>query len=245
MIVKSKKLSQPAKQCDLIMKGGLTSGIVYPSAIYEIARDHRLINIGGASAGAIAAVTAAAAEFRRQEDPEKSNFSGFTQLVAVPDLLGKNLIKLFQPNPEYRSLFEFALAWQAKSRLKTKLAFQNLKAKDAQRLKETTKKYKAANRAVYKSLWMAIRSPILIIGLPFILIVIQLTLNRIWGWVAFSALTYLLIAAVIAIIKLLSYRPQNLERNNFGLCTGLTQSDDYKHPALTEWLSDQHTLSIT
>ena len=234
----SKRIA-PAKQCDLIMKGGLTSGIVYPSAIYEISKDHRLINIGGASAGAIAAVTAASAEFRRQEDSEKSDFSGFTQLAAVPDILGNNLIKLFQPNPEYRSLFEFALAWQAKSRLTTKLAFHNSQADDTQIIKETTKKLKIANQAVFKSLWRAIRAPILFISVPFIFVLVQLVLNQAWGWVAFFALAYDFIGAAVSLKKFLSYRPQNLERHNFGLCTGLTQSDDYEHPALTEWLGDQ------
>lgn len=43
-----------AKKCDVVMKGGITSGIVYPSAICELARTYRLMNIGGTSAGAIA-----------------------------------------------------------------------------------------------------------------------------------------------------------------------------------------------
>lgn len=49
--------------CDLIMKGGVTSGIVYPGAIGAITQRYRLRNIGGTSAGAIAAVAAAAMEY--------------------------------------------------------------------------------------------------------------------------------------------------------------------------------------
>ena len=44
--------------CDLIMKGGITSGVVYPSAVAGLAERYRLRNIGGASAGAIAALEA-------------------------------------------------------------------------------------------------------------------------------------------------------------------------------------------
>ena len=55
-----------AQECDLIMKGGITSGIVYPLAITEIAKAFRLRSIGGTSAGAIAAAAAAAAELGRQ-----------------------------------------------------------------------------------------------------------------------------------------------------------------------------------
>ncbi len=38
--------------CDVVMKGGITSGVVYPTAIAGLAQRYRLRNIGGASAGA-------------------------------------------------------------------------------------------------------------------------------------------------------------------------------------------------
>ncbi|HDX0915153.1 TPA: patatin-like phospholipase family protein, partial [Stenotrophomonas maltophilia] len=43
------------KYCDLVMKGGITSGIVYPNAVLALAREYRFKSIGGTSAGAIAA----------------------------------------------------------------------------------------------------------------------------------------------------------------------------------------------
>jgi hypothetical protein len=43
------------KYCDMVMKGGITSGVVYPTAICELATQYQFRNIGGASAGAIAA----------------------------------------------------------------------------------------------------------------------------------------------------------------------------------------------
>ena len=60
----------PQRECDLVMKGGITSGVVYPSAIRTIAARYRFRNLGGASAGAIAAVAAAACEFRRNNGVE-------------------------------------------------------------------------------------------------------------------------------------------------------------------------------
>ncbi|GAA1840489.1 hypothetical protein GCM10009714_23330 [Microlunatus capsulatus] len=63
--------ASPAQQAylrasiDVTMKGGTTSGVIYPLALCEIARDFRLRNVGGASAGAIAAAFAAAAEVGR------------------------------------------------------------------------------------------------------------------------------------------------------------------------------------
>ena len=47
------------------MEGGTTSGVVYPLAICELATDFRFRNVGGASAGAIAAALTAAAELGR------------------------------------------------------------------------------------------------------------------------------------------------------------------------------------
>ena len=47
--------------CDLVMKGGITSGVVYPGAIDQLSRHYRFKNIGGTSAGAIAAAATAAA----------------------------------------------------------------------------------------------------------------------------------------------------------------------------------------
>ena len=41
-------------ECDLVMKGGITSGIVYPAAILRLKDKYRFRNIGGTSAGAMA-----------------------------------------------------------------------------------------------------------------------------------------------------------------------------------------------
>jgi len=43
------------------MKGGITSGLVYPRAMARVARDYRIRSIGGTSIGAIAAALTAAA----------------------------------------------------------------------------------------------------------------------------------------------------------------------------------------
>lgn len=76
---------------DLTMKGGTASGVVYPLAVCQIARRFRLRNVGGASAGAIAAAAAAAAEIGRAapipaEAPEtghvRAGFVGLADLVA-------------------------------------------------------------------------------------------------------------------------------------------------------------------
>ena len=55
-------MKEPSKYCDLVMKGGITSGIVYPNAVLALAKEFRIKNIGGTSAGAIAAAVSAAAQ---------------------------------------------------------------------------------------------------------------------------------------------------------------------------------------
>jgi predicted acylesterase/phospholipase RssA len=91
------------RYCDVVMKGGITSGVVYPLAVTELATKYRLKNIGGASAGAIAAAVAAAAEHARDQ-------GGFLRMAALPDEISSRLLSLFQPTPELRPLFEMLLA---------------------------------------------------------------------------------------------------------------------------------------
>ena len=97
--------SGPSRTCDIVMKGGITSGVVYPHAICELARTYRFVDVGGTSAGAIAAAAAAAAEHGREQD-------GFRKLAALPTWIGEgdNLLRLFQPQPETRSYFRLFAA---------------------------------------------------------------------------------------------------------------------------------------
>ena len=53
------------RSIDATMKGGTTSAVIYPLALAELARHFRFRNVGGASAGAIAASLAVAAEHGR------------------------------------------------------------------------------------------------------------------------------------------------------------------------------------
>lgn len=93
----------PRSDCDMVMKGGITSGVIYPLAVCQVARRHRLRNIGGASAGAIAAGAAAAAEYARADD-------GYQRLAAIPDKVGRDLDRLFQPTKGTKPAMKVLLA---------------------------------------------------------------------------------------------------------------------------------------
>ncbi|MFI5706333.1 patatin-like phospholipase family protein [Kribbella sp. NPDC051620] len=91
------------RDCDLIMKGGISSGIVYPRAVSELAKTYRLRRIGGASAGAIAAAFAAAAQY--------GGADGFAKLDKIPESLGTGLADLFQPEDAMRPAHSIVTGW--------------------------------------------------------------------------------------------------------------------------------------
>lgn len=121
-------------ECDVVMEGGITSGVVYPSFIAGLARHFQLRSIGGASVGAVAAVAAAAAQFRRnadRADPSRPDAADpFDKLEQLGHWLqtetgGKtNLFNLFQPcsgmKPHFNTL---VAALNAPSRLRAVLRF--------------------------------------------------------------------------------------------------------------------------
>lgn len=102
--------------CDVVMKGGITSGVVFPTAVARLSTQYRFRNIGGTSAGAIAAAGAAAAEFRRATDRADPDH-GFARLGELPAHLGERpdgdhsrLYHLFRPEPAVRSHFAILTA---------------------------------------------------------------------------------------------------------------------------------------
>src|SRR5271163_1053227 len=93
---------KPQLECDIVMAGGVTSGIIYPGAIAMIARRYMFRSIGGTSVGAIAAAATGAAEYGRVTG---RNPNGFDTLAALPrslsELAGDGHSRLFHLfNPE-------------------------------------------------------------------------------------------------------------------------------------------------
>ncbi|WP_431288147.1 hypothetical protein [Roseateles chitinivorans] len=100
--------------CDLVMKGGVTSGVIYPRLVAGLSDKYQFKNIGGTSAGAIAAGASAAAELGRQ----RGHAGAFERLARLPEELGaelpgarpgtgrSRLFTLFQPVPALRRHFD-------------------------------------------------------------------------------------------------------------------------------------------
>lgn len=207
------KTTEPPKDrfCDLVMKGGVTSGVVYPKAIALLARHYRFRSIGGTSAGAIAAAITAAAEFRRRHTQTRD---GFDILEKLPeDLMAKlpggkrsRLLSLFQAQPETRRLFSVLVL--------------------------------ALNRGgTYRRIaWIV--GGLLFAYWPATVFSI-LSATAAWygglGGIAAATLLILLLLGTITWSLYLDIT-RNMVKNGFGMCTGLTVEKD--HPALTPWLHE-------
>lgn len=100
------------RYCDVVLNGGVASGVVYPWALLELAREYRFKNIGGNSVGAMAAAIAAAAEYGRCNGVENA----FEALRRMPTDLAElkggktKMLRLFQPSPPLSRLFELFVA---------------------------------------------------------------------------------------------------------------------------------------
>lgn len=216
--------------CDLVMKGGITSGVVYPAAVAGLARRYRLRSIGGASAGAIAAAAAAAAEHRRQKHGSDAGFrrlEGLAAELGAPppqDPRGRSLLfHLFAPTPLSRPLF---------TALASMLNRKTIGARVAIGLAALVRSF-PGTFAVGLVLLAACALPIVAaLASPG---------TSPWLWLgaapAFLALAtaFALLVLLVTLGRALGHLEQVMSEQDFGLCTG-RREDGAGPPALTDWL---------
>lgn len=198
--------------CDLVMKGGITSGVVYPLAITELSRKYLFKNIGGTSAGAVAAVITAAAEYGRRT----GNAKAYDELEQLPKELGTDnlLLSLFQPSTAAARIFRVVLA--------------ALKAQSA------TGRLVRTIASLIRQFWgWTIAGVLLGAAIPFILFFIYsgpVPVYAVLGvfWVVIITGVVLLVAATVDALKV-------TVRNGFGFCSGFDPRST-SGPPLTNWL---------
>jgi predicted acylesterase/phospholipase RssA len=199
--------------CDLVMKGGITSGIIYPLGVVELARKYHFKNIGGTSAGAIAAAATAAAEYRRRHGSNE----GFETLRRLPDLLGRDkfLFSLFRPDRTTRPIFGIALSL-LKARGARAIGWQILRGL-ATGYPGPLVGGAAAGAVVPALVWyLGAASGTTAIALGSL-------------WSAVFAIAFAAIAAGLDV-------PTLLRRNFFGMVSGYDDSAAPGEPPLTTWL---------
>jgi len=205
----------PVEYCDLVMKGGITSGVVYPLAIAELSRKYFFKNIGGSSAGAVAAVIAAAAEFaRRNGDP-----LAYDLLAGLPRKLGTNnlLIRLFQPSTAAARIFRVALA---------ALKSQSI----------LLRTIRAIGALVYQFWGSTVVGALLGGFVPLLLFLVYggpVSVYVVLGlfWILVTSAVVVMIAAGTDAIKATT-------ENGFGFCSGFDPDSKTGTP-LTNWLHEQ------
>lgn len=205
-------MPRPTRNCDVVMRGGVTSGVVYPAALLRLSRAFRIRNIGGTSAGAIAAALGAAAEYGRGAIPSPTR-DPFERMDERTAELGKEqrLFRLFQPAPRLRVEFRVAVAIFGK-------------------------KWGAAVRAAVVGKWFAV----LLGAMPGVALALHGATagDDCDVRVIVSGFLFVIVGALAAlVISLIARVIGELPRNRFGLCTGKESPGD--EPGLTTWLHRQ------
>lgn len=196
--------------CDIVMKGGITSGIVYPPLVDELAKHYRFKCIGGTSAGAIAAAATAAAEYRRRGEGMPAAFP--PRLGKLPDELGAyvgcgrttKLFSLFQPDPGCRRLF--------------RVLSLSLNAGGTWR----------------RVFWIVTG---FLLGYWWATLLSLLLAWWVAGMAGWATGAHVLVLALLLIVGGGVYRDvtRNLVANNYGMCNGMTVPGEGRE-ALTPWL---------
>jgi predicted acylesterase/phospholipase RssA len=202
--------TKPTRTCDIVMKGGITSGVVYPHAICELAQEYRFVQVGGTSAGAIAAAATAAAELGR-------NKGGFEELARLPDWIGggKHLQELFQPQKETEGLFRMLIA-----------SLERKRAKGFWILMTGLRRFPLG--------------PFLgaLPGAALVALAV-LSDDGLLRWGALAAgIVVLLLGALAGLVLAVKRRvTRAIPDNLYGICSGNAR-EDWDKPALTPWLAD-------
>ena len=210
----------PPLECDLIMKGGITSGVLYPLAACRLATRYRFRQVGGASAGAIAAALTAAAEYQRRHPGAQPPGAGFLALAKLPDVLGSRLDTLFQPAAEFRDAYGLLTA-------------------------AVEPGWSAGRKAVAVVGGLVRAAPVAFLGVT-VLVTVALSLpfwfaaRGLLGWVslAVALVVGVLAGLATAAVRLVNRTLAALPRNGYGVCSGMPDpAAAGSPPPLTEWLT--------
>jgi hypothetical protein len=219
-------------ECDLVMRGGITSVIVYPKAIAKLAETYKFRCVGGTSAGAIAATATAAGALgvRKGGTPFKDRFERIPEKLAE-EIDGKTvLLRVFQPAKDLERVFAVLVSGLQRQPFGRKVVSVLL--------------------SLCRNYWRYAALGAAFVLVPFVLAALALGLG--WGGFALlvllAALPLVLFAILGAATGLVLDVLFRLPKNDFGICTGTGPADraDPETPPkdeagvapLTDWLHE-------
>lgn len=230
--------------CDLVLTGGVASGVVYPWAMLELARSYHFKSIGGTSVGAMAAALGAAAEYGRRNGFRNA----FEPLRRTPEQLAEwlpdgrtRLLSLFQPRPEGRRLLDLFATAVRKPDEET--------APHATRVGDWVRQLRSSYRTELRRgallgaglMLVALAAVVAAVGLPWRWPVhVSLAVLGLLAALCLLALGSALGALLLLIRTLLRELRIGLLDNGFGLCKGACTdpAGDIERPGLTDWLHE-------
>lgn len=219
----------PPCECDMIMKGGITSGVVYPQAILRLARKYRFRAMGGGSVGALVAALTAAAELARGD-------RGFERLDEKRDELSSDgfLTYRFQAPEQTRPALELFLAI---------LSARNETAGGASRFGSYANHLGSVLIREYRKVFVTSFVIGAIVGIVLLSLLAE-GLNSPWSeadlgsyMILFGFVVGLLAAICGAIAKFVYIMWRKVPKNQFGLCRGSGAPGTVEQPLLTDWIS--------
>jgi predicted acylesterase/phospholipase RssA len=242
-------------ECDLVMKGGITSGIVYPPLVLKLKDKYRFRSVGGTSAGAIAAAATAAAEFGREA-------GGFEKLDRLNKQLsqGTFLRDLFQPSRETRPWMETALAIIGLQNGESKIDQAQTKPRVFERLtsllpilnEKLNRPGSPYSKGLQTGFIVAFGVALFISPIALLVLLLRSALTgeaSLW-WLSFVPLLLLVGpltifgpkagAVVYSLIDLYNVLTKKVPENGFGFCQGhRDKSTPPDVEVLTDWLHDR------
>jgi predicted acylesterase/phospholipase RssA len=223
------RFTSPPCECDIVMKGGITSGVVYPQAVLRLAQKYRFRAIGGGSVGALVAALTAAAERAR-------GTGGFERLDEKRDELSSDgfISSRFQAPEQTRPALEFFLAI---------LSAKNEAASRASRFGSYANHLGSVLIREYRKVFVAS----FVVGAILGIVLLSLLAKGLKSplseadlssyMILFGFVVGLLAAACGAIAKFVHIMWRKVPKNQFGLCRGSGAPGTAEQPLLTDWMS--------
>lgn len=215
--------------CDIVMEGGVTSGIIYAGAVTELAQHYRFKSIGGSSIGAFAAALTAAAEFARRN----GSMQGFQLMDGLPARLAEEdeqgqtrLRRMFIPQEPTRRLFAIFVA---------ALGEKTAVSRVVHALREALRQYRRSINAA------AAVAAVLVLAGPLLSTLIAewarpLAAVGLLSWLAALLVSMAAAGCVALLVALARDIGSGLVGNDFGLCRGWSVGGGLASPDLAGFL---------